>query len=69
MFRKNYVFIGHQENTGREFVFYKYKLTEQELREHLHYLYKHYNLFAIEYYTVKDSRWYKENEVTTLEGD
>ena len=61
MSRKNYVFIGHQAS-GREFVFYKYKINKQELQEYLHYLYNHYNLFAIEYYTVKESRWYKEND-------
>lgn len=61
MFRKTYVFIGHQ-SCGRQFVFYKHKINKQELREYLHYLYSYYNLFAIEYYTVKEKRWYKENE-------
>ena len=61
MFRENYVFIGYQK-CGRQFVFYKYKLNKQELQEHLRYLYKHYNLSVIEYYAVKESRWYKEND-------
>ena len=61
MFRKNYVFIGHQVGNDRPRVFYKHKLNRQELKEYLCYLYHSYNLFAIEYYTVKDKRWYKEN--------
>lgn len=59
MIRKNYVFIGHQMGNDRPLVFYKHKLNKQELREHLCYLYNIHNLFAIEYYAVKDKGWYK----------
>lgn len=61
MFRKNYVFIGHQAS-GNQRVFYKHKLNKQELREYLSYLYSYYNLFAVEYYTVKQKRWFKPND-------
>jgi hypothetical protein len=61
MFRKNYVFIGHQAS-GNRLVFYKHRINKQELREYLNYLYSYYNLFAVEYYTVKEKRWFKPND-------
>ena len=41
MFKKNYVFIGHQAS-GSQRVFYKHKLNKQELRQYLSYLYHYY---------------------------
>ena len=58
MLRKNNIFIGHQE-CGREFTFYKGKINKKELQQYLRHLKGYYNLFAIEYYIVKQKGWYK----------
>ena len=59
MFKKNYVFIGHQENTERELIFCKWKVKKKDLKRYLAYIKNYYNCYAVEYYTVKRKEWYK----------
>lgn len=59
MFKKNYVFIGHQENSGRELIFCKWKVSKKDLKRYLAYIKSYYNCYVIEYYTVKRKDWYK----------
>lgn len=59
MFKKNYVFIGHQEGTGRELIFCKWKVSRKDLKRYLAYIKAYYNCYSVEYYTVKRKDWYK----------
>ena len=59
MFRKNYIIIGHQRNSLRELIFWKWRVNKRELKTYLEYVKSYYNCYAIEYYIVKGKGWYK----------
>ncbi len=56
MFRRNYCFEGWQD-CGREFHFYKMKITKKEAKTHAKYLIARYNLKRVRYFTMGKTNW------------
>lgn len=61
MFKKNYLFIGHQEGSEHPLILCKWKVSKKDLKRYLAYMTAYYKCYAVEYYTVKRKDWYTQN--------